>query len=745
MKKFPEIFKGVIYRAYPYLRASLLYKGVRRKSAIKVISDPSVVAYTDGLDITISDVNSFFTNENYSVSDKVHITNGLIAHEAAHILFTTPRKNLELLKDFADGNLPDAKSFLEKHFPKVMAKAVAEGKVFSEEELVALAHIAMSEALEWQNILEDGYIEWQWLFEIDNPLSDSLKVLRGIHHAEMRFPDLYKEYLSNKDEIVSKAGEESELAVSHLLYQSLKGVFLSYGKYGQYNMEEDEMVGELWENFFLHKEVALQVLEDQRSLERSLGAIAFGDMMLAEHFGVLLSMIETHKQQEALQQLLQQIAESMQQNGGGEGKDGEGRSVKREGSGSGAGSSSSSDEEESGEDAESEEENKEEQEGSSGSASKDDPKEDGEKDADNKQSTPSQYPNEDPNPNSGEEMNPEDGETERGIGCSSIELSPKTVQSLEKLSEAIKSFSVFNEKKMEEMSDEIKKAKKEAKFEHIDTSELLKGIHSGVDLEVERYNSISTKGMWKKFLEESTEFKASIQKITREAKRLLERFSNEVEKRGSYSGSRMDRTSFIRKDRRYFSRTIRPQNKPSIAVSVLIDSSGSTYGDVERYQLFAAMALMEMCSTLNIPFTIKDHYCEGYRKEVVKIGIAKDFLDQKVDKDALFNISAGGSNRDGLAIRYALEELSHRKEEKKIFFIISDGAPAADGYGGEMAYKDIRKTIASYPMVSSYSFGVGEAAPRLSEIYENKFFDCSDLATLEKSVIRILKDALGVF
>ena len=54
------------------------------------------------------------------------------------------------------------------------------------------------------------------------------------------------------------------------------------------------------------------------------------------------------------------------------------------------------------------------------------------------------------------------------------------------------------------------------------------------------------------------------------------------------------------------------------------------------------------------------------------------------------DISARGSNRDGAALRFVAERLSHRPEELKLLILVSDGQPADTGYYGTAAEEDLR-------------------------------------------------------
>ena len=50
-----------------------------------------------------------------------------------------------------------------------------------------------------------------------------------------------------------------------------------------------------------------------------------------------------------------------------------------------------------------------------------------------------------------------------------------------------------------------------------------------------------------------------------------------------------------------------------------------------------------------------------------------------------------GSNRDGTALWYAGSRLLERPEKQKLLFVISDGAPNANQYGGTGAKRDLQE------------------------------------------------------
>ena len=105
-------------------------------------------------------------------------------------------------------------------------------------------------------------------------------------------------------------------------------------------------------------------------------------------------------------------------------------------------------------------------------------------------------------------------------------------------------------------------------------------------------------------------------------------------------------------------------------------------------------------------------------------------------------MSASGCNRDGLALEVALNLLSKRPEECRMLFIISDGQPSAQGYGGPPAYEDMRSIVEKYRRkgIETIAFAIGSDKDRIKMIYgQDSFVDISDLNALPKTLVRILR------
>ena len=131
-----------------------------------------------------------------------------------------------------------------------------------------------------------------------------------------------------------------------------------------------------------------------------------------------------------------------------------------------------------------------------------------------------------------------------------------------------------------------------------------------------------------------------------------------------------------------------PKKEINLAISLLLDESGSMSGSKSEMTRLTAILFAEACEKLNIPLEINGHSTSGLFVELYNY---KNFdsVDRN-DKFRLVDISARGCNRDGAAVIYGCERLLKRREDKKIFIIISDGRPNHDNYGGDAAKSDLK-------------------------------------------------------
>ena len=183
-------------------------------------------------------------------------------------------------------------------------------------------------------------------------------------------------------------------------------------------------------------------------------------------------------------------------------------------------------------------------------------------------------------------------------------------------------------------------------------------------------------------------FKKEIQSIS---KSLLFRNSDfSIEDYGHESGN-IDENSLHKLSyddyRIYSEKTTR--SKKSIAVCLLVDESGSMIeGDRMDSAKEVAFVLAEsMKSVDGLKVCVYGHTAQTKGYEDVEIACYKTFDQQ--DSSSIFEMRAKEQNLDGFAIKYVAKRFAEDSFsfDKKIMFVISDGAPEGMGYGGKSAIK----------------------------------------------------------
>lgn len=171
-------------------------------------------------------------------------------------------------------------------------------------------------------------------------------------------------------------------------------------------------------------------------------------------------------------------------------------------------------------------------------------------------------------------------------------------------------------------------------------------------------------------------------KLNRQLKKIL------MDKQGYTSRNRkrgvLDPTGIWRlgvKEYDTFIKKGKPDNS-SYAVSVLVDNSGSMLESGDHNHKEKIHFAKEACAILEeglkglvphriIQFDYNHH--EGVCHRIIA-----DFGDtENSNRTWLTRLRPGAANADSISIRIAAEELSNRKESKKILFVLSDGLPSA--------------------------------------------------------------------
>ena len=214
---------------------------------------------------------------------------------------------------------------------------------------------------------------------------------------------------------------------------------------------------------------------------------------------------------------------------------------------------------------------------------------------------------------------------------------------------------------------------------------------------------------------------------------------------GLLMGRRLDAHALFRSDGKVFTKNALPIQPPEMAVGLLLDESGSMAScDRATYARASAIILYDFCQALRVPVMVYGHSTGGSGVELYSYS-EFDAIDRE-DQYRLVDISARGSNRDGAALRFVAERLSHRPEELKLLILVSDGQPADTGYYGTAAEEDLRGIQQEYRRkgILFVAAAIGDDKENMERIYGDSFLDITDLNQLPVKLTQVVKRFLRV-
>lgn len=263
--------------------------------------------------------------------------------------------------------------------------------------------------------------------------------------------------------------------------------------------------------------------------------------------------------------------------------------------------------------------------------------------------------------------------------------------------------------------------------------------HKGVRLGVKDHKQTTDedKKLYEKMMQDVSPYSKRLQKRMQEALRDLKDGSVAHHKA---MGKKFEPSAAYRPDEHYFCTRKLPQDLPDMAISVLVDHSGSMHGPRIEAAMKGAMLLYDFATHLDIPVCVSGHCTSG--DEVVYHQYTNFRKVAESEKFRLAQMRAGGCNRDGMAIEIAANLLAQRPEEVKLLIVISDGQPNHSGYGGSGASEDIRSILKRYRKrgVESVAAAIGDDKENIKDIYgEGYFLDIADLEKLPKTLVSLVR------
>ena len=639
-------------------------------------------ACTDNLTIRINAGNEMVT-QNRTRVERYEIVSGLFAHELGHCLFTN-----FLSAQTHSNNLASHVWYPEKPKLTRVEDIRSEQSLWDfinthPEHMNALVHISKYIA----NVLEDGYIENRMLAQFPGVLGKNLSILREQQWATVPTVTQLK---------------EREAEGGHIM-QSVLQLLLSYVKYGELKYGEEPLSDERIQLVFgLLPELDCAVVNP--SARERLNTV---NLVLIRCWEYIRDFIETHGDEgasdEAVSKALEAIEGSSRAGTGDEAPVDNGEAVPlmtgtaRAGTMSDAGIAG-----ESGEQAETYD------------------------------SAAGEVPERLPYEITERVSVPEGGGVVRD---DSYEPSGNddAAKAIERLLDNMAERAVCEQLENERLS-ELNEAAQGISYGN---------VHKGVSIRINRMASVS-----EDMVSQYKSVSGPLLTISRQLQKSLTQQLRDRRRGGRQTGlmigRRLDAHALCRNDGKVFYKNALPSETPELAVALLLDESGSMWGERSDYARAAGIILQDFCTSLGIPVMVYGHSTEG--STVMLYSYAEfDSIDGD-DRYRLMDVKARSNNRDGAALRFVAEQLAKRPEEVKLLILVSDGQPSDNGYYGSAAEEDLRGIKLEYRRrgVIFIAAAIGDDKRDIERIYGDSFLDITDLTQLPVKLTNMVKRYIRV-
>lgn len=227
-------------------------------------------------------------------------------------------------------------------------------------------------------------------------------------------------------------------------------------------------------------------------------------------------------------------------------------------------------------------------------------------------------------------------------------------------------------------------------------------------------------------------------KVGREIENHLKSNMRTGSNKRKFSGKKFRAEKLVNRDYRYFENTATKRDIPETAVGILIDQSGSMYGERIRYATYAAMGMYKTLAELeHFDVAIYGH-TSTYDEVIINRYIDFGFKPKDPIK-VLAGIYSDGGNIDEVAVTALGERLKSQMVDKKIMIIISDGLPHSMIGHAETRLRDLVKEYVKGGF-NVFVAALGSDKANIDKIYEDvSFIDIIDPSELPTNMLRAIK------
>lgn len=227
-------------------------------------------------------------------------------------------------------------------------------------------------------------------------------------------------------------------------------------------------------------------------------------------------------------------------------------------------------------------------------------------------------------------------------------------------------------------------------------------------------------------------------KVGREIENHLKSDMRTGSNKRKFSGKKFRAEKLVNRDYRYFENTATKRDIPETAVGILIDQSGSMYGEQIRCATYAAMGMYKTLAELEHFDVAVYGHTSTYDEVIINRYIDFGFKPKDPIK-VLAGIYSDDGNIDEVAVTALGERLKSQMVDKKIMIIISDGLPHNMIGHAETRLRDLVKEYVKGGF-NVFVAALGSDKAKIDKIYEDvSFIDITDPSELPTNMLRAIK------
>lgn len=227
-------------------------------------------------------------------------------------------------------------------------------------------------------------------------------------------------------------------------------------------------------------------------------------------------------------------------------------------------------------------------------------------------------------------------------------------------------------------------------------------------------------------------------KVGREIENHLKSDMRTGSNKRKFSGKKFRAEKLVNRDYRYFENTATKRDIPETAVGILIDQSGSMYGEQIRCATYAAMGMYKTLAELEHFDVAVYGHTSTYDEVIINRYIDFGFKPKDPIK-VLAGIYSDGGNIDEVAVTALGERLKSQMVDKKIMIIISDGLPHSMIGHAETRLRDLVKEYVKGGF-NVFVAALGSDKAKIDKIYEDvSCIDITDPSELPTNMLRAIK------